>query len=86
MFQKPDDLSADEKSYLEKEERWQQEDGAYAMIQSTRPHTAAARLRDSPVGLAAWIVEKFQAWSDCGDDIERSYTRTSCSPTSCSTG
>jgi pimeloyl-ACP methyl ester carboxylesterase len=62
-------------SYLAKNERWQREDGAYAMIQGTRPRTAAAGLRDSPVGLAAWIVEKFKEWSDCGGDIERSYTK-----------
>jgi pimeloyl-ACP methyl ester carboxylesterase len=53
IFEKPDDLSAGEKSYLAKNERWQREDGAYAMIQGTRPRTAAAGLHDSPVGLAA---------------------------------
>ena len=75
IFQKPKDLDAAEQRFLEQNERWQREDGAYAMIQGTRPRTAAAALRDSPAGLAAWIVEKFQEWSDCGDDIERSYTK-----------
>ncbi len=75
MFQKPDDPTADEKRYLEKNQRWQREEGAYAMIQSTRPRTAAPGLLDSPAGLAAWIVEKFQEWSDCGGDIERCYTK-----------
>jgi pimeloyl-ACP methyl ester carboxylesterase len=75
IFEKPSELSADEKSYLAKNERWQREDGAYAMIQATRPRTAAAGLHDSPTGLAAWIVEKFTEWSDCGDDPERSYTK-----------
>ena len=32
-------------------------------------------LDDSPVGLAAWIVEKFRAWSDCDGDVERSFTK-----------
>jgi pimeloyl-ACP methyl ester carboxylesterase len=36
----------------------------------TRPQTLAFALTDSPSGLAAWIVEKFRAWSDCGGDIE----------------
>lgn len=36
----------------------------YMAIQSTRPQTLAYGLTDSPVGLAAWILEKFQAWSD----------------------
>jgi microsomal epoxide hydrolase len=75
LFQKPNDPSADERRYFEKNERWQREDGAYAMIQATRPRTAAAPLFDSPAGLAAWIVEKFHEWSDCGDDIERSFTK-----------
>lgn len=36
----------------------------YAIMQSTKPDTLAAALVDSPSGLAAWIVEKFSAWSD----------------------
>ena len=32
-------------------------------------------VNDSPVGLAAWIVEKFRTWSDCGGDVERVFTR-----------
>ena len=36
----------------------------YMAIQSTRPQTLAFGLTDSPVGLAAWILEKFHAWSD----------------------
>ncbi len=75
LFQKPDRLSAAERKYLDANEEWQKRDGAYAMIQGTRPRTAAAALRDSPIGLAAWIVEKFQEWSDCGDDPERSFSK-----------
>lgn len=41
----------------------------------TKPQTAAFGLTDSPVGLAAWIVEKMRAWSDCGGDVERSFTK-----------
>jgi len=37
---------------------------AYGEIQATKPDTLAAGLTDSPAGLAAWIVEKFHAWSD----------------------
>ena len=32
-------------------------------------------MTDSPAGLAAWIVEKFRAWSDCGGDVESVFTR-----------
>jgi pimeloyl-ACP methyl ester carboxylesterase len=47
----------------------------YSDMQSTRPDTLAAGLSDSPAGLAAWIVEKFREWSDCGGDVERSFSR-----------
>ena len=73
-FQKPDKTSAAERKYLASMEEWQKQSGAYAMIQGTRPATAAAALRDSPAGLAAWIVEKFHEWSDCGGDLERSFS------------
>jgi microsomal epoxide hydrolase len=37
----------------------------YMKIQATRPQTISYPLADSPVGLLAWIVEKFREWSDC---------------------
>jgi microsomal epoxide hydrolase len=47
----------------------------YQQIQSTSPQTLSAGLMDSPTGLAAWIVEKFRAWSDCDGDIESRFTK-----------
>jgi len=35
---------------------------AYDHIQKTTPQTLAYGLNDSPVGLAAWILEKFRDW------------------------
>jgi len=44
------------------------EDGlGYLAIQSTQPDTLAFALNDSPVGLLAWILEKFNRWTDIGD-------------------
>jgi len=40
------------------------EGSAYQEIQGTKPQTLAYGLNDSPAGLAAWIVEKFQGWTD----------------------
>jgi len=74
-FQKPDDPTGAEQRYLDHLERWQREEGAYAMIQGTRPRSLAAGMLDSPAGLAAWVVEKFRAWSDCGGEVERSFTK-----------
>ena len=75
IFQKPRDASAAERKFLDENERWQKQDGAYAMIQGTRPSTAAIGLNDSPAGLASWIVEKFYEWSDCNGDIESQFTK-----------
>jgi len=75
LFEKPKDLSASEKKFIAKSKKWQQEEGAYAMIQSTKPQSLAYGLNDSPAGLAAWIVEKFRSWSDCNGDIETRFTK-----------
>jgi hypothetical protein len=48
---------------------------AYAAIQGTRPLTLAYGLNDSPAALAAWIVDKFWAWSDHGGNLEYSFTK-----------
>jgi pimeloyl-ACP methyl ester carboxylesterase len=48
---------------------------AYLDLQSTKPQTIGYSLSDSPVGLAAWIVEKFHGWSDHDGDIEKLYTK-----------
>ena len=47
----------------------------FRSIQGTRPQTLAFGLSDSPAGLAAWIVEKFRAWSDCGGDVESVFSK-----------
>ena len=46
----------------------------YQEIQGTKPQSLGYGLEDSPAGLAGWIVEKFQAWSDC-DHVEESFTK-----------
>jgi pimeloyl-ACP methyl ester carboxylesterase len=73
-FQKPKDASDEERKFFAEVSEFQQTEGAYAMIQGTRPLTLAQGLTDSPLGLAAWIVEKFQAWSDCEGDVEKRFT------------
>lgn len=48
---------------------------AYQQIQGTKPQTLGVGLNDSPAGLASWIVEKFHAWCDCGDNIESRFSK-----------
>jgi pimeloyl-ACP methyl ester carboxylesterase len=50
-------------------------DSGYSKQQSTRPQTLGYGLVDSPVGQAAWIAEKFWAWTDCDGHPENALTR-----------
>ena len=65
------------------EEEWQQrfnkdqvmQDG-YRTQQATKPQTLSYGMMDSPVGIAAWIIEKMYSWSDLKDgDIESAYSK-----------
>jgi pimeloyl-ACP methyl ester carboxylesterase len=69
------ELSPDEQAWFERIAVWGAAEGAYAAMHRTKPQTAAFGLTDSPVGLAAWIVEKLRSWSDCDGDIERVFTK-----------
>jgi pimeloyl-ACP methyl ester carboxylesterase len=72
---RPANPTDEERRYLDELARWLREETGYQWIQGTRPQTLAYGLTDSPVGLAAWIVEKFRAWSDCGGDVERRFSK-----------
>ena len=61
------------REFLAGQDAWLETDGAYAHIHRTRPLTAAYALHDSPLGLAAWMVEKFRDWADCGGDLSRRF-------------
>ena len=69
------DPTPEEQKYLEELTAWLKEGTGYQWIQGTRPQTLAFALTDSPAGLAAWIIEKFRAWSDCGGDLETVFTK-----------
>lgn len=57
-------LTPAERSYKRKAIEWQRMESAYINIHSTKPQTLAYLLSDSPAGMAAWITEKYHAWSD----------------------
>ena len=71
----PQSPSHDEKKYLDTIAKFPQTQGAYALVQGSQPQVAAIGLADSPVGLAAWIIEKFRRWSDCDGEPERKFTK-----------
>ncbi|MGD0073289.1 MAG: epoxide hydrolase family protein [Candidatus Binataceae bacterium] len=68
-------LSEEEKKFLAEAAKFRHEEAGYQAIQGTKPQTLAYALNDSPAGLAAWIVEKFRTWSDCGGDVERCFSK-----------
>jgi pimeloyl-ACP methyl ester carboxylesterase len=68
-------LTEAEHAFATLQRRWQQEEGGYNLLQETRPQTLGYGLHDSPVGLAAWIVEKWHAWTDPAADLDRSFTK-----------
>jgi microsomal epoxide hydrolase len=67
---------AEEQAWAARFEQEQELEMGYRTQQATKPQTLGYAMMDSPVGLAAWIVEKWNSWSDTeGDDIESVYTK-----------
>jgi pimeloyl-ACP methyl ester carboxylesterase len=67
--------TAEEKAFLEELNHFLKEETGYQWIQGTKPQTLAFGLTDSPAGLAAWLVEKFRTWTDCGGNPEAAISR-----------
>ncbi|MBV8238409.1 MAG: alpha/beta fold hydrolase, partial [Sphingomonas sp.] len=67
----PDDMAnptPEEQAALAAFQRYMTDGNGYAQQQATRPQTLGYALVDSPAGQAAWIFEKFHAWTDCDGD------------------
>lgn len=67
--------SPEESRWLDELAVFLKEEAGYQAIQGTRPATLAVGLTDSPAGLAAWLLEKFRAWTDCDGDPARAIPR-----------
>lgn len=65
----------EEARYQQELKAWLKDGIGYSTEQGTKPQTLAYGLTDSPAGLAAWIAEKFQGWSDCGGDVDSVFSR-----------
>lgn len=70
-----EEFTKEENDYLDLEEAWYAKEGGYSLQQNTKPLTLAYGLNDSPVGLAAWIVEKMHGWADCNGYIGNVFTK-----------
>ena len=73
-FARPDHPTPEEAAYFGKIDYWGFAEGAYAMIQGTKPATLAVGLNDSPAGLAAWIAEKYQGWNEADRPLETAFS------------
>jgi pimeloyl-ACP methyl ester carboxylesterase len=71
----PEERTPAEARFAAEVEQWRALEGGYIAEQATKPNTLAAALGDSPVGLAAWLVEKLRSWSDCDGDVESAFPR-----------
>ena len=69
------DLTESEQAALGNLERAAEWESGYSQEHATRPQTVGFSLTDSPAGLCAWIIEKFQAWTDCDGHPENALTR-----------
>lgn len=69
-----ENLNSEEAAMLDSLAYYDRWDSGYSKQQMTRPQTIGYALADSPVGQAAWIYEKYQAWSDCGDSPENVFS------------
>lgn len=68
--------TAEEKAWADEFRRAQIMENGYRTQQATKPNTLSYAMMDSAVGVAAWIVEKFNSWSDTlGDDVESAHSR-----------
>lgn len=75
LFVPPADPSPVEQAYLTTSMQWLAQRAAYVTLQAADPNTLAPGLRDSPAGLAAWLLDKFRAWSDSGGDLESRFSK-----------
>jgi len=75
FMNKEEQMNEEVLSYHKKLDDWASQEGGYANMQATKPLTVSYGLNDSPVALCAWIVEKFNSWSDNNGYIESIFTK-----------
>jgi microsomal epoxide hydrolase len=71
----PAEMSAADQAAAAKRAAFQAQETGYSNVQGTKPDSLTMAQTDSPAGLAAWVVEKFRTWSDCGGDVEKAFSK-----------
>lgn len=75
----PASLTDEERKHLDEAERSMRSEGGYEHEQRTRPVTLSYGLSDSPVGLLAWLLEKYRAWADPTSRLDDDFVLTQAS-------
>lgn len=75
FFKEDEPLSEEVKEFQKYAGNWSSNEGAYAQQHSSKPITLSYGLNDSPIGLCAWIIEKFNGWSDNKGNIENVFSK-----------
>lgn len=68
-------MTEEERQFQVDDAHWLEKKGGYCSVQIAQPQTLAFALADSPMGLAAWIIDKFRDWSDCDGHVEARFTK-----------
>jgi pimeloyl-ACP methyl ester carboxylesterase len=68
-------LGSEEIQFKRQAQDWHDEKGGYWHVQATQPQTLGFALNDSPIGLAAWLIDKYRDWADCDGVVERRFSR-----------
>lgn len=68
-------LSAEDAAAFARYQQFMAVDQAYAHVQATRPQSLAVGLSDSPAGFAAWVIDRFYAWTDHEGDLGGAFSR-----------
>jgi len=71
----PPDAGPEHADAIEQYRHWRTFEDAYSRLQRTKPDSLTVGQSDSPAGLAAWILEKWRAWTDPAGDVERHFSR-----------
>ena len=64
-----------EQAAIEARNAFQARETGYSNVQATKPDSLTVAQTDSPAGLAAWVIEKFRTWSDCGGDVLTAFSK-----------
>ena len=72
---RPEQYEGEERAWLDDPPAQSRGTAAHMAVQVEDPQTLSWAMQDSPVGMAAWLVERRRNWSDCDGDVERRFTK-----------